>query len=54
MYKLINDEFGNPINFILRLTDNAYIPMEPSGIDYQEYLCWLSQGNTPLPADAEL
>jgi len=36
---------------ILRLFDNACIPKEPTSIDYQEYLDWLAEGNTPLPAD---
>lgn len=24
---------------------------DPANTDYQEYLKWVSQGNTPLPAD---
>lgn len=49
MYK----EFNNSLNFqcIIRLSDNAVIPFDPNNTDYQEYLCWLSQGNTPEPAD---
>ena len=44
-YKLTQ---GDPI---LRLTDNAYIPPDPSNRDYQQYLDWVSQGNEPFPAD---
>jgi len=36
---------------IFRLTDNASIPPDPANIDYQAYLRWLEDGNTPLPAD---
>jgi hypothetical protein len=35
---------------ILRLTDNAFIPQAPGNRDYREYLDWLEEGNTPLPA----
>lgn len=34
---------------ILRLADNAFIPPDPANIDYQQYLLWVSQGNTPEP-----
>lgn len=45
--------FGDKINdrAIIRVVDNACIPFEPTNIDYQEYLDWLAEGNTPLPAD---
>jgi hypothetical protein len=39
-------------NTILRLTDNASIPQAPGNRDYREYLDWLEEGNTPLPAPA--
>jgi hypothetical protein len=52
MYKeSTTGEFGKP-NFIIRISDNAFIPFDPDNTDYQAYLKWLSEGNTPLPADS--
>jgi hypothetical protein len=35
---------------IIRLSDGLNIPQAPGNRDYREYLEWLSEGNTPLPA----
>tara|TARA_R110002126_G_scaffold278991_1_gene425766 strand:+ start:1003 stop:1161 length:159 start_codon:yes stop_codon:yes gene_type:complete len=50
MYKLnLPSLFG--LSMVIRLQDNAYIPFDPANGDYQQYLEWLAEGNTPLPAD---
>jgi hypothetical protein len=49
MYKL--NKFYGQVNQVKRLSDNAFIPFDPANTDYQEYLKWVAEGNTPLPAD---
>ena len=51
MYKLQNDSRGNEVRGVLRLADNAFIPFETQNVDYQQYLAWVAEGNTPTPAE---
>lgn len=51
MYKLVKAPFSGDIVSVERLTDNAFIPFDPANTDYQAYLKWLAEGNTPEPAD---
>ena len=57
MYKLLNrfdwaTQETKTVS-IIRLSDNAFIPMDPANTDYQKYLEWLAEGNEPLPAEAD-
>jgi hypothetical protein len=49
MYKLRNLLLGG--QDVIRLSDGAVIPFAPDNTDYQEYLKWVAEGNTPEPAD---
>ena len=53
IYQLTNNSFGQP-NGVKKTDDNGQvwsIPNAPDNTDYQAYLKWLDEGNTPLPAD---
>ena len=49
MYKLAQSS-------IIRLSDNACIPLADGNMDYEAYKIWLAEGNTPEPefTEAEL
>ena len=51
MYKLIKDSITNNINSVFRISDNSCIPFDPDNTDYQAYLKWVAEGNTPDPAE---
>ena len=51
MYKLMRNIYGGAPNVVARLADNACIPFDPANTDYQAYLKWLAEGNTPEEAD---
>lgn len=51
MYQLVKDVISGGTACIKRLADNAFIPLDPANMDYQEFLRWKEEGNEPLPAD---
>jgi hypothetical protein len=54
IYKLINHPITQQPNSVMRFNEDGTISsfvFDPANTDYQEYLKWLAEGNTPEPAD---
>ena len=53
MYKQLRDLDTDEVqtNCIRRVSDGATIPFNPANRDYQKYLEWVAEGNTPEPAE---
>ena len=56
MYKLCQiNSITNQQDSVWKLNEQGLavmgIPFDPANTDYQAYLQWLSEGNTPTPAD---
>ena len=53
MYKqVLTSKNKTSDSMVQRLLDGAYITIGADNTDYQAYLKWVAEGNTPLPADA--
>jgi hypothetical protein len=50
MYKLQKTSDGQ-VSSVTIVGQNISIPFDPANTDYQAYLKWVAEGNTPLPAD---
>ena len=55
MYKVTQhtSDAGLAFTSIIRVADGAGIPFDPANTDYQAYLKWLAEGNTPEPAEEQ-
>ena len=51
MYKLTKPNYRGIVECVIRIEDNAFIPFDEFNTDYQAYLKWISEGNTPTPAE---
>ena len=50
-YKQVISPFTGNITDLIKRSDGATIPFDPANTDYQAYLKWLEEGNTPEAAD---
>ena len=48
IYKILKT---NGVGFAILRDNNAFIPFDPANTDYQAYLAWIAEGNTPQPAE---
>jgi hypothetical protein len=51
MYKLTPLDLFGKQSVVQRLSDGAFIPFVEGNTDYQAYLKWVAEGNTPEPAE---
>jgi hypothetical protein len=52
MYKLQTDN-QNKVVAVTIVGQMISIPLNPDNTDYQAYLAWCAEGNTPTPAEEQ-
>jgi hypothetical protein len=55
-YQLSKELPNEEPNGVIKFNDNIFImwiPFDIENTDYQQYLTWVAEGNTPLPAENE-
>ena len=50
-YKQVAGPGGDLLDMVQKLPDTTFVPFDPANTDYQEYLEWVAEGNTPDPAE---
>ena len=56
IYKFVRNEMTQEISYVKKVTGSdsyTIMPMNTDNTDYQEYLEWVAEGNTPMEADEE-
>jgi hypothetical protein len=55
MYKLSKSTITGEIKIVLKEVEGVLysIPFAEDNTDYQAYLAWVAEGNTPIPADED-
>ena len=53
-YQLVECSMTQDVIAVCKTLDGKqfFIPTDPANTDYQEYLEWVAEGNTPTPADS--
>lgn len=54
MYKLNYSDMTGRVGGVIRLSDNASIPLCEGNTDYQEFLIWNSKQKTPLDLNSTI
>ena len=51
MYKIIKNKVGSLDTVLNSVSNTSFVDKSEDNTDYQAYLEWLAEGNTPEPAD---